>query len=312
MGSFLKIVRSLRAFQRELTRIPPAAPPAPTARAKIGLALGGGFARGLAHIGVLKIFEEEKIPIDFVAGTSVGSIVGALYCSGVSAKELEEIAAVARFKDFARWTISRYGFWANDRMVSFFDRLLKGKTFEDLRIPLAITATDFATGEGVIFRSGPLVCPVRASCAYPGMFPPINVNGRLLVDGMLAHSVPTAPLREMGAERVVAVSLSAHWVNKSPRHVFDIIGQCFSIAQAKTCGIWQAAADVVLEPDVKGFSYDSFERAPELIRAGETAARKALAKIKEWQPAAGAAGAEKDKKPRATILEPAPGTVPLS
>src|SRR6266571_1741298 len=121
LGSFLKIGRSLRAFQRELTRVPPAAPPAPTARAKIGLALGGGFARGLAHIGVLK--------------------------------ELEEIAAVARFKDFARWTISRYGFWANDRMVSFFDRLLKGKTFEDLRIPLAITATDFATGEEVIFRS---------------------------------------------------------------------------------------------------------------------------------------------------------------
>jgi NTE family protein len=279
-----RMTRSFRAFARGLKRIsaPPLAPAA-TGTPSIGLALGGGFARGLAHIGVLKVLEEENIAIDFIAGTSVGSVIGAAYCSGISAKELEEIAALVRFKDFARWTLSRYGLASSDRMARFLDKMLKCRTFEDLKIPLAVAATDFTTGEGVVFRSGPLVEAVRASCAYPGMFQPVNIGGRLLVDGMLAHSVPTVPLREMGAKRVIAVYLSAHWVNLSgPRHLFDVIGQCFSIAQQKTYGVWEAAADVTLLPDVRGFSYDGFDRAPELIRAGELAARTALPMIKQW------------------------------
>lgn len=279
-----KIARSVRAFGRGLKRISnaPLAPAAPETPS-LGLALGGGFARGLAHIGVLKIFQEEGIPINFIAGTSVGSVIGAAYCSGISAKELEEVAALVRFKDFARWTLSRYGLASNDRMGNFLRKVLKCQTFEELKIPLAVAATDFATGEGVVFRSGPLVDAVRASCAYPGMFRPVEIGGRLLVDGLLAHAVPTVPLREMGAQRVIAVYLSAHWVNlDGPRHLFDVIGQCFSIAQAKMCGLWEAAADVVLQPDVRGFSYDGFDRAPELIRAGEAAARAALPAIKQW------------------------------
>ncbi len=249
----------------------------------IGVALGGGFARGLAHIGVLKVLEEEGIPISFVAGTSVGSVIGAAYCSGISAKELEEIAALVRFKHFARWTISRFGIASNDRMTGFLRKMLKARTFEELRIPLAVSATDFVTGDGVVFRSGDLIDPVRASCAYPGMFLPVNINGRLLIDGLLAHAVPTVPLREMGADRVLAVYLSAHWVNlNGPRHVFDVIGQCFSIAQQKMCGLWESAADVILTPDVRGFSYDGFERASELIASGEAVTRAALPKIKAW------------------------------
>ncbi len=279
-----KITRSVLAFAHGLKRISdsplaPAEPPAPS----VGIALGGGFARGLAHIGVLKVFEQEGIPISFIAGTSVGSVIGAAYCSGISAKELEEIAVLVRFKDFARWTISRYGLASNDRMSGFLKKMIKCRTFEELKIPLAVAATDFASGEGVVFRSGPLVDAVRASCAYPGMFRPVKIGGRLMVDGLLAHAVPTVPLREMGAQRVVAVYLSAHWVNlEGPRHVFDVIGQCFSIAQSKMCGLWEAAADIVLQPDVRGFSYDGFERAPELIRVGEDAARAALPAIKKW------------------------------
>jgi NTE family protein len=279
-----KIARSVRAFARGLQRISdvplaPAAPETPT----IGLALGGGFARGLAHIGILKVFEEEGIPVNFIAGTSVGSVIGAAYGSGISARELEEMAAQVRFKDFARWTISRYGFASNDRMARFLDKVLRCRTFEDLKIPLAVAATDFTSGEGVVFRSGPLVDAVRASCAYPGMFLPVNINGRLLVDGMLAQPVPTIPLREMGAQRVIAVYLSAHWVSPDgPRHIFDVIGQCFSIAQSRMSGLWEGAADVILQPDVRGFSYDGFDRASELIRAGEQAARAALPAIRQW------------------------------
>jgi len=285
MNKLLQVVRSVQAFAREIGRpvtIPSLTQPQ-TKTPSIGIALGGGFARGLAHVGVLKVFEEEGIPVSFIAGTSVGSVIGAAYCSGISAQELAEIAALVRFKHFARWTISRYGIASNDRMTGFLQKVLKVRTFEELKIPLAVAATDFVSGDPVVFQSGPLIDPVRASCAYPGMFLPVNIDGRLLVDGMLAHSVPTVPLREMGADRVLGVYLSAHWVNlKGPRHVFDVVGQCFSIAQQKMCGIWEAAADIVLTPDVRGFSYDGFERAPELIAAGETVARAALPKIKSW------------------------------
>lgn len=280
-----KISRSIRAFTRELNRPRDGAPSVPSSfkQPSIGVALGGGFARGLAHIGVLKVLEQEGIPISFVAGTSVGSVIGAAYCSGISAKELEEIASLVRFKHFARWTISRLGFASNDRMTGFLRKMLKVRTFEELRIPLAVTATDFVTGDGIVFRSGDLIDPVRASCAYPGMFLPVNINGKLLVDGLLAHAVPTVPLRDMGSDKVLGVYLSAGWVNMNgPRHVFDVIGQCFSIAQQKMCGMWESAADLVITPDVRGFSYDGFERAPELIRAGEKVAQEALPKIKAW------------------------------
>src|SRR5664279_1105105 len=139
-----KIIRTVQAFGRELSRktAPVVSPRIPA----IGVALGGGFARGIAHIGVLKVLEEEGIPIRMVAGTSVGAIMGAAYCSGLTIAELEEIAHKVRFTTFARWTLSRFGFATNDRMVSFLTRTLKVQTFEELHIPLGVTATDFNTG----------------------------------------------------------------------------------------------------------------------------------------------------------------------
>jgi NTE family protein len=274
-----RIIRSVQAIGRGLKAQPRQTPGCPG----IGLALGGGFARGIAHIGVIRVLEEENIPIHFVAGTSVGALIGAAYCSGLDPDELEQVARQVRFKHFARWTVSRYGFASNQRMIGFLNRVLKVKTFEELRTPLAITATDFTTGEGVVFRSGPLVDPVRASCAYPGMFLPVKIDGRLLIDGMLAHAVPSVPLREMGASRVLAVHLRGNWISgDGPRHLFDVIGQCFAIAQEKTSDHWKQAADLVIDPDVTGFKYDDFERTSDLIRAGEEATRAALPEIRKW------------------------------
>lgn len=278
-----KFIRSVRAFSRELSRPSTRQQQltfAQPRRLKLGVALGGGFARGLAHIGVLKALEDVHIPVDFVAGTSVGAIIGACYCAGMSAGDLEAVAGVTRFKDFARWTFSRYGLCSNDRMRDFCARILKATTFEELKIPLAITATDFQTGEPVVFTQGPLVGPIRASCAYPGMFLPVEIDGRRYVDGMLAYAVPTTPLRALGADRVLGIYLSAHWTQREPRHLFEVIGQCFSIAQAKMCGLWKKDADRVLEPDVSGFSYNCFERAPELIELGETAARAIVPELR--------------------------------
>jgi NTE family protein len=276
-----KIIRSVRDFGRELTAN--SSQPRPGKTAAIGVALGGGFARGIAHVGVLKVLEAENIPIRYIAGTSVGALIGALYCSGVSASELEEVATQVRFKHFARWTLSRFGIADNRRMIGFLNSILKVKTFEELRIPLAVTATDFSSGEGVVFQSGPLVDPVRASCAYPGMFLPVKIDGRLLVDGMLAHTVPTWPLRKLGAERIVAVHLKGKWTRQNgPRHLLDVIGQCFAIAQEMNCSVWKQAADLVIEPDVDGYKYDAFERTAELVKAGELATRAAMPEIRRW------------------------------
>ncbi|MGD0182878.1 MAG: patatin-like phospholipase family protein, partial [Terriglobales bacterium] len=202
---------------------------------------------------------------------------------GISAAELEQVAARVRFKHIARWTLSRYGFASNQRMIGFLNQLLKVKTFEELRIPLAVTATDFSTGEGVVFHSGPLIDPVRASCAYPGMFLPVKIRGRFLIDGMLSHTVPTRPLRQMGADRVLAVHLKGKWTDgEGPRHLFDVIGQCFAIAQEMNSSQWKSAADLVIEPDVNGYKYDAFEHSVALVRAGEIAARAALPEIRKW------------------------------
>src|ERR1700731_1132170 len=215
------------------------------------------------------------------------------------------MAASIRFSNFARWTLSRCGFASNDRMISFLTRILKVKTFEELRIPLGVTATNFNTGEAVVFHSGEISDPVRASCAYPGMFLPVNIRGQWLVDGMLSHPVPSRPLRDMGAERVLAVHLKGQWSKDgAPRHLFDVIGQSFAIAQDQMSHLWRGAADVVVEPDVAGFAYDDFKRASELIRAGEVAMRKALPEVLQWmeKPAEISAPA----MPRPVIGRPAP------
>ena len=303
MKSLGKVIRSVQAFGRELSRRSNAA------EAKrmpaIGVALGGGFARGLAHIGVLKVLEEEGIPVRMIAGTSVGAIMGATYCSGLTIEELEEIAHKVRFTSFARWTLSRYGFATNDRMTSFLARTLKVQTFEELRIPLSVVATDFNTGKGAVFSSGSIVDPVRASCAYPGMFLPVEIQGRWLVDGMLSHPVPTRPLREMGAERVLAVQLKGQWSKTSaPRHFFDVIGQSFAIAQDMMSEVWRSSADVVIEPDVAGFDFDDFKRADELIRVGELAMRSALPEVRKWLEAPVEASAP--LKAPALIARPVP------
>jgi len=265
----------------------------------IGIALGGGFARGIAHIGVLKVLEEEGIPVRMVAGTSVGAIMGASYCSGLTIAELEELAHKVRFTTFARWTLSRYGFASNDRMTAFLARTLKVHTFEEMRIPLGVTATDFKTGKGAVFTSG--------SITYPGMFLPVEIRGSWLVDGMLSYPVPTVPLREMGAERVLGVHLKGQWSKTNvPRHYFDVIGQSFAIAQDMMSAVWRNAADIVIEPDVAGFDYDDFKRASELIRVGELAMRAALPQVRKWLEAPAETAAPLSVNASPLIARPAP------
>ena len=254
-------------------------PPTP----QIGLALGGGFARGITHLGVLRVFEEHGIQVKYLSGVSAGSIVAAGYASGTPLAEIERIARKMRFKDVAGWTLSRLGLVDSERMTPFLKRLLKVYNFEEMPIPLAIVASDLSSGESAIFRGkGDALLPIRASCAYPGMFPPIRHNGRLLVDGMVTMDVPAPPLRTMGATHVIAVSLPSPAEAFDPQNMLSVINRSFQVLTQRTESQWRRSADLVLCPDVRHIGWDGFENADKLIEAGEKAARAALPVIMRW------------------------------
>lgn len=252
--------------------------PAP-ARPRLGLALGGGFARGVSHIGVLKVLQENRIKVDCVAGTSVGALVAAMYASGASLDAMMQQAAATSFKDFGRWTVSWLGLATNTSLEDYLHRATPVTRFEDLKIPLAIATTDLGTGEGVYYTQGEIGPPLRASCAYPGLFLPVEHEGRILVDGFLASPVPVEAARRMGADVVIAVFLDSGPPDEKPGNMLDVIGRSFSIMQRHANKTWRHKSDVVIEPDVDHFAWDDFERTPELIAAGEAATRAALPQI---------------------------------
>lgn len=248
----------------------------------IGLALGGGFARGIAHIGVLRVLEEAQVPIHCIAGVSAGAMVAAAYASGTSLDELTAFAKLMKFKNIARWTVSRLGFLTNERMTSFLKRLLKVHTFEQMRVPLAVAATHINDGEPVVFRNGDVIPPIRASCAYPGMFLPIRYRDHYLVDGAIAMEVPAAPMREMGANRVISVFLPTQVPVVDPRNMFEVVNRCFQVMHARTETEWRQHSDLVIAPQVCGMSWDCFQSSEQLIQAGEQAAQAALPQIRSW------------------------------
>ncbi len=253
-----------------------------SAAAGLGLALGGGFARGFAHIGVLQVLEEEQIPIYCIAGTSVGSILGAAYASGMPMERISAVCRSIRFKDFARWKISKMGLASNDRMSELISNCLGASRFEDLKIPMAVVTTDLGTGEPVVFTRGPLAEPIRASCAFPGLFEPVMFNGQCLSDGGLTAPVPAKACAALGARHVLAVSVSFNdWrKDKSPVNLFQVFSRALSVAQKHRNPSWTRFADVLLEPAVQDIDWDEFERAGEAIEAGAHATRMALPRLR--------------------------------
>jgi NTE family protein len=250
-------------------------------RPKIGVALGGGFARGIAHIGVLRVLEEHEIPVDFIAGTSVGALIAAGYASGTSLEMMESQGNGTRFKDFGRWTLSRMGMASNDRLEDFLHRFTTAKYFNQMKIPLCIVATDLLKGESVHFREGEISPALRASCAYPGLFLPVEYQGTILVDGFLTEQVPAPAAREMGADLVISVHLEPGLLDSRPRNTIEVISRSFSIIQTVVSQPWRAATDVLIEPDVHHVLWDEFIKTPQLIAAGEDATYAALPRIKE-------------------------------
>ena len=249
----------------------------------VGVALGGGFARGIAHLGVLRVLEEHKIPIRFIGGVSAGAIVASAYASGRSVQEIAGAARAMRFKDVAGWQFNLLGLAASSPMSEFLGRLLKVYRFEEMRIPLAVVATDLCSGRPVVFRDkGDVRLPVRASCSYPGLFQPVHCGDRYLVDGAMTMEVPAPAVRTMGATHVIGVSLPANRAGFDPRNMFQVVNRCFQIMQTRTEHSWRRAATLVLEPNVEGMAWDGFDNVSKLIESGDRAARAAMPRILSW------------------------------
>jgi NTE family protein len=256
----------------------------------IGLALGGGFARGIAHLGVLRVFEQHRIPIARIAGVSAGAIAAAAYASGASVEEIAEAARAMKFKDVARWRFSLLGLAGSERMAEFLKRLLKVYRFEDMRIPLAVVATGLKTGQPLVFRDrGDVLLPIRASCSYPGLFRPVHWQGQHLVDGAMTMEVPATAVRALGATHVVSVLLPMNG-GFDPQNMFQVVNRCFQIMQRRNEREWRRASNAVIEPNVDGMSWDGFDSAERLIERGEKAALAALPRILSWMERPAGAG----------------------
>src|SRR5712692_3210068 len=253
---------------------------APVPGTGLSLALGGGFARGFAHLGVLQVLEQNQIPIAAIAGTSVGSILGAAYASGDPLARIIATCRTLRFRDIARWRVSRLGLASNHRLGDLIERVFESRRFEELHIPMAVVATDLATGEPVVFTQGNLVDAIRASCAFPGLFEPVEIGTRCLADGGLVAPVPAHAARQLGPGCVLAVSVGIEDGHRgAPSNIFQVVSRAVSAAQKHQLEVWERYADLVLRPDVQSLAWDDFHRADEAIEAGAAAARRALPRI---------------------------------
>jgi NTE family protein len=254
----------------------------PALRPGIGLALGGGFARGYAHLGVLKVFEEHQIPISCLAGSSIGSVLAAAYAGGAPLSKIIEKCREIRFRDFARWRVSRFGLASNDRLGALVQRCFDSRQFEDLYIPTAIVATDLGTSDPVVFKQGSLAEAIRASCAFPGLFEPIQIGTRYLADGGLVAPVPTLAARELGAQLVVGICVGLHDGQRgAPTNIFQVVSRAVGAAQKHQLESWERYADIVLRPSVHSLAWDDFARIDEAIEAGAAVATSALPQIRK-------------------------------
>ncbi|CAJ0717366.1 MULTISPECIES: patatin-like phospholipase family protein [Ralstonia] len=264
--------------------LPPTTQPA-TQPVRIGLALGGGAARGFAHIGVIKMLEAQGIQIDFITGTSAGSVVAAIYASGMSGLEMNRMALKMDEAMIADWALpfgTRFGGWLKgEALEKYINRLVKQKTIEQMRIPLGIVATDLASGKPILFRRGNTGQAVRASCSIPGVFQPVTISGRQYVDGGLVAPVPVTYVKQMGATFVIAVNISADPANQAVSGQASMLLQTTAIMGQSISKTELAQADVVITPSLPFVKGSDFTARNEAILAGEQAAQAAMPLLRE-------------------------------
>jgi NTE family protein len=256
-------------------------------RPKIALVLGGGGGRGFAHIGVLKLFQEEKIPVDLVIGTSIGAVAGAFYCSGIPMEKAEELSANISWGELSNknvFSVARMLFFdkllSNAQMEKFLNLNLGAKTFQQLTVPLICVATDINTGERILLRDGSVAFAARASATIPGLFAPVPYRQRLLVDGGLTENIPVNVAKLFDADIIIAVALSADITKNDVSSVFAMLMQSIYIQGRSLDAENLALADIVIKPNVSDISAVDLSQAGNSIDMGFIAARESLKKIK--------------------------------
>lgn len=250
---------------------------------RIGLALGGGAARGFAHVGVIQVLEEAGIRPQYVAGTSAGSLVAALYASGMSGAQLRQVAVAMQEAAITDWVLPLFnrGALKGDALAQYVNQQVQGRQIENMSLPLGIVATDLRTGDAVVFRRGNTGTAVRASSAVPGVFLPVKIGEREYVDGGLVAPVPVQQARQMGANFVIAVDISSDPQSGETGDVFKILLQTFTIMGRSINALALRQADVVVQPSLNGVGSADFASRERSIEQGRQAMLVALPKLRE-------------------------------
>ena len=256
--------------------------PAPKKPLKLGLALGGGAARGFAHIGVLQVLEEEGIKPALVVGTSAGSVVASFYASGKSGAQLQWLADTMDESQFTDWAnpLTGRGLLRGEALGKYVNSQLNGMKIEDMKLPLGIVATDLRTGDGILFRRGDVATAVRASSAVPSVFEPVRIAGKDYVDGGLVSPVPVRYARQMGADVVLAVDISSRPEDAKTSDVLKVLLQTFSIMGKSISQLELPQADVVVRPTLPDVGSAEFSARQKSIEAGRAAMKQALPQLK--------------------------------
>ncbi|OQX95331.1 hypothetical protein B6I21_05975 [candidate division KSB1 bacterium 4572_119] len=282
-------------------------------RPKIGLALGGGGARGLAHIGVLKILEQEQIPIDFIAGTSAGAVIGAMYALNPDAREIQikieelfnssyfhklnlerihkkngsdtffsHVVTFLKERIVINFAYKRLSLIGNRKFIDTLNLIIQNKDITQTAIPFCVVATDLVSGNDVILKTGDLISAVTASGSIPGFLPPVTYSNNLLLDGGISQKVPVDAAIGLGAEIVIAVDVSQKLEKKTEYdNILEILNRTGQITSATLTKIQLQKADLVLKPEVGQFHWSEFKNLDNLISAGENEARRQITKLKK-------------------------------
>jgi NTE family protein len=253
--------------------------PTPQKPAKVALVLGAGAAKGFAHIGVLKVLESQKVPINLIVGTSAGSFVGSLYAYGFNAYTLQKVALSMEKGDVAELTLPDNGFLKGEKVRDYINRMLRNTVMEKLRIPFYAVATNIRTGKETVFATGNTGMAVQASCAVPGVFQPATFSGSTYVDGGVVNPLAVDVARSHGADVVIAVDITSGIGTSVPTSTMDTIMKSIEIMYDKIAQIPIGKADVVIKPQVGFVGSADFDHRNEAIMEGEKAAWAAMPQI---------------------------------
>lgn len=243
---------------------------------KVGLALSGGAVLGAAHAGVLRALEEHSIEIDFISGTSIGALVASLYAFGWDYEHIKNFAIDLSWRDITNISFSKMGILSNKKMRSEILKDFGSVNFDKAKIPLSIVATNITNGGKVVLEKGDVGKAVMASTCIPGIFDPVKIDGELLVDGGIVENVPVSPLKDMGADFIIAVDLNARYLNSKPENIIDLLLNSFHLTLSTASKFQIEEADIVISPDLSQFNMFDIKQVGPLIEEGYQEAMKVL------------------------------------